>query len=98
MATTIQDLEERVDALYNSVLQMQQNLNPVIEKTDNTSNTVSNTVPQVNTNTSGINENSGGILDIAELADENSMAITDIADYTAELEARIEELEGKVNG
>lgn len=98
MATTIQDLEERVDALYNSVLQMQQNLNPVIEKTDNTSNTVSNTVPQVNTNTSGINENSEGILDIADLADENSMAITDIADYTAELEARIKELEGKVNG
>lgn len=98
MATTIQDLEERVDALYNSVLQMQQNLNPVIEKTDNTSNTVSNTVPQVNTNTSGINENSEGILDIADLADENSMAITDIADYTAALEARIEELEGKVNG
>ena len=98
MATTIQDLEERVDALYNSVLQMQQNLNPVIEKTDDTTNTVSNTVPQVNTNTSGINENSEGLLDIAELADENSMAITDIADYTAELEARIEELEGKVNG
>lgn len=98
MATTIQDLEERVDALYNSVLQMQQNLNPVIEKTDDTTNTVSNTVPQVNTNTSGINENSEGLLDIAELADENSMAITDIADYTAKLEARIEELEGKVNG
>lgn len=98
MATTIQDLEERVDALYNSILQMQQNLNPVIEKADGTANTVSNTVPQVNTNTSGINENSEGLLDIADLADENSMAITDIADYTAGLEARIEELEGKVNG
>lgn len=40
MATTIQDLEERVDSLYNSVLQLQRNLNPVIDKTDNTANKV----------------------------------------------------------
>lgn len=40
MATTIQDLEERVDTLYNSVLQLQRNLNPVIDKTDNTANKV----------------------------------------------------------
>lgn len=45
MATTIQDLEERVDALYNSVLQLQANLNPVIDKTDNTANKVEQIAP-----------------------------------------------------
>ena len=96
--TTIEDLEERLNTFEQSLIQMGINQTPVVDKVDNTANTVSNTVPQVNTNTSGINENSEGLLDIADLADENSMAITDIADYTAELEARIEELEGKVNG
>ena len=47
MATTIQDLEERVDALYNSILQMQLNLNPVIDKTDNTANKVDTITPTV---------------------------------------------------
>jgi len=50
MATTIQDLEERVDALYNSILQMQQNLNPVTEKVD----TSVNTIPEVKANTANI--------------------------------------------
>lgn len=50
MATTIQDLEERVDALYNSILQMQQNLNPVTEKAD----TSVNTIPEVKANTANI--------------------------------------------
>lgn len=95
---TIEELEERLNTFEQSLIQMGINQTPVVDKVDNTANTVSNTVPQVNTNTSGINENSEGLLDIAVLADENSMAITDIADYTAELEARIEELEGKVNG
>lgn len=45
MATTIQDLEERVDALYNSILQMQQNLNPVTEKADDTANKVEQITP-----------------------------------------------------
>ena len=95
---TIEELEERLNTFEQSLIQMGINQTPVVDKVDNTANTVSNTVPQVNTNTSGINENSEGLLDIADLADENSMAITDIADYTAGLEARIEELEGKVNG
>ena len=41
-----------------------------------------------------LEEDSQGLLDIADLVDENSTAITDLADYIAELEARIEELEG----
>lgn len=39
-------------------------------------------------------ENSQGLLDVADLADENSTAITDLAEYIAELEARVEALEG----
>ena len=98
MTTTIEDLEERLNTFEQSLIQMGINQTPVVNKVDTTANTVSNTVPQVNTNTSVINENSEGILDIADLVDENSMAIIDIADYIAELEARIEEMEGKVNG
>lgn len=41
-----------------------------------------------------LDENSAGILDLADLSDENSGAITDLADYIGELEARIEALEG----
>lgn len=40
------------------------------------------------------NENNDGVLDIADLADENSTSITDLAEYVAELEERIAALEG----
>lgn len=40
-------------------------------------------------------ENNDGLLDIAGLADENNTAITDLADYIAELEERIEALESE---
>jgi hypothetical protein len=56
MATTIQDLEERVDALYNSILQMQQNLNPVIEKADDTAIKVEQITPYTETKTAYFNE------------------------------------------
>ena len=49
MATTIQDLEERVDALHNSVVQMQQNFNPVAEKADTASNKVDMITPYTDT-------------------------------------------------
>lgn len=42
------------------------------------------------------NENSDGELDIANLADENNTAITDLAEYVASLEERIMELEGRI--
>lgn len=48
--------------------------------------------------TNSINENSDGILDIADLSDENSTAITDIAEILDDITTRLEELEGKVNG
>ena len=58
MATTIQDLEERVDALYNSILQMQQNLNPVTEKADTTANKVEQITPTTYTKTAYIGDTS----------------------------------------
>lgn len=62
MATTIQALEERVNALYNSVLQLQRNLNPVIDKTDNTAN-------KVVTNSGDIEVNAANIDYIAMMSD-----------------------------
>lgn len=90
MATTIQELEERVDALYNSILQIQQNLNPVIDKADN----ASNKIPQVDANTIGVSDNDLAICDVADLADTNSMAIDDLAVLVDELSNRVAELEG----
>ena len=90
MATTIQDLEERVDALYNSILQMQQNLNPVTDKADN----ASNKIPQVDENTVGVSENDGAIMDVAGLSDENATAIEELAALVDELMERVEALEG----
>lgn len=58
MATTIQDLEERVDTLYNSVLQLQQNFNPVIDKTDTTANKVEVITPTVLTKQAYIGDTS----------------------------------------
>ena len=39
-------------------------------------------------------ENDGAIMDIAEIASENDGAIMDLAEYIANLESRIETLEG----
>ena len=39
-------------------------------------------------------ENDGAIMDIAEIASENDGAIMDLAEYIANLESRIEVLEG----
>ena len=90
MATTIQDLEERVNALYNSVLQIQANLNPVTDKADN----ASNKIPQVDENTVGVSENDGAIMDVAELSDENATAIEELAALVDELMERVKALEG----
>lgn len=95
MATTIQDLEERVDALYNSVLQMQLNLNPVIDKSDDADNKVNVTIPQVNKNTSDISDTTNGLVDLADITDDNVTGLTDLADIVAELEERVTALEEK---
>lgn len=45
--------------------------------------------------TDGISENSGSILDVAELSDENSGSIVEIADMVEDLEERVSALEEK---
>lgn len=45
--------------------------------------------------TEGIAENSGSILDVADLSDENSNSIVDLAETVNDLEDRVEALEGK---
>lgn len=50
MSTTIQDLEERVNALNNSILQIQRNLDPVTYKAE----TALNKTPQIDENTANI--------------------------------------------
>ena len=66
MATTIQDLEERVDALYNSVLQMQANLNPVTERADTAYNGVQSLTPYTETKTGYIGDRSIDFVSIPE--------------------------------
>lgn len=40
------------------------------------------------------NENSDGVLDLADLADENSLCIEDLAEMISDLEERVAALEG----
>lgn len=80
--TTIEALEDRVNALEASILQMQANLTPTTAKAD----TASSRVPQVDENTVNIADNSDGLFDVASLADENSQAIMELAEIISELE------------
>ena len=50
----------------------------------------------VATNTEDIEENSEGIIDVAEVADENSISIEDLAEIIDGLLAAIEDLEQRV--
>lgn len=85
----INELKRQLERLQNAFLQMSKNQVPVTEKADN----ASNKIPQVDENTSGVGENSAGLLDVAELSDENSTAIEDLAELIDDLEQRVEALE-----
>lgn len=76
----INKLNARIDNLQQSFIQAQRNQVPITAKADE----ASNKVPQVDENTNGVAENSGGIFDVAALADENSQAIMDLAELIAE--------------
>lgn len=84
----IKELKRQLANLQNAVIQMSRNTIPVTEKADN----ASNKIPQVDENTSGVGENSAGLLDVAELSDENNSAIEDIADLSDENSSAIEDL------
>jgi hypothetical protein len=49
----------------------------------------------ISTNTSGVAENGGCILDVADLSDENSSAIEDLAEIIDEINTRVDALEEK---
>ena len=78
----INKINARIDNLQQSFVQAQRNQVPITAKAD----TASNKVPQVDENTNGVAENSGGIFDIAALADENSQAIMELAEIIGEME------------
>jgi len=78
----INKLNARIDNLQQSFIQAQRNQVPITAKAD----TASNKMPQVDENTSGVAENSGGIFDAAALADENSQAIMELAEIIGEKE------------
>ena len=78
----INKINARIDNLQQSFIQAQKNQVPITAKAD----TASNKVPQVDENTNGVAENSGGIFDIAALADENSQAIMELAEIIGEME------------
>lgn len=78
----INKINARIDNLQQSFIQAQRNQVPITAKADE----ASNKVPQVDENTSGVAENSGGIFDVAALADENSQAIMELAEIIGEME------------
>ena len=84
----INELKAQVKRLQVAFLQASENQVPVIEKTDESYNKI----PQVDENTTGVGENSLGLLDVAELSDENSSAIEDVAGLADENSTAIEDL------
>ena len=84
----IKELKRQLENLTNAFLHSQRNQEPVVEKSDASYNKI----PQVDENTTGVGENSLGLLDVAELSDENSTAIEDIADLSDENSSAIEDL------
>lgn len=78
----INKINARIDNLQQSFIQAQRNQVPITAKADE----ASNKVPQVDENTSGVAENSGGLFDVAALADENSQAIMELAEIIGEME------------
>lgn len=84
----IKELKRQLNNLQNAYLQSCKNQVPITGRTDE----AYNKIPQVNENTSGVSENSAGLLDVAELSDENNSAIEDVASLADENSTAIEDL------
>ena len=84
----IKEIKIQLANLQNAFLQSQRNNVPVVGRVDDSYNKI----PQVDENTQGVNENSIGLLDVAELSDENSSAIEDVANLSDENSTAIEDL------
>ena len=89
----IREIKIQLANLQNAFIQASKNQVPITEKSD----TAYNKVPQVDDNTTGVQENSLGLLDVAELSDENSSAIEDIAGLSDENSSAIEDLAALVD-
>lgn len=101
----IKELKKQLNNLQDAFLTSVRNQVPVTDRAD----TAFNKCPQVDENTSGVEENQVGILDVAtlsdenstaieevgELSDENSTAIEDLANLVGDLEERVAALEAK---
>ena len=100
-------LENQVNCLQISFIQSQKNQTPITKRAEEGYSKI----PQVNSNTQGVEENDTAICDVAELSDVNSMAIDDLAEMADtnslaiddlaemidDLEQRVEALEEKNN-
>ena len=64
-------------------------------RSEDADNKVSNTIPQVNKNTSDISDTTNGLVDLADITDDNVTGLTDLADIVAELDERVTALEEK---
>ena len=84
----INELKRQLTNLTNAFLQSQKNQEPTIHKSED----AYNKIPQVDENTTGVSENSAGLLDVAELSDENNTAIEDVAGLADENSTAIEDL------
>ena len=84
----IREIKIQLANLQNAFIQASRNQVPITSKAES----AYNKTPQVDENTTGVGENSPGLLDVAELSDENSSAIEDVANLSDENSTAIEDL------
>lgn len=87
----VQILEANIESLREAFLQSQSN--QVI--TQGTVDESHNKIPQVDKNTSDISDTTNGLVDLADITDDNVTGLTDLADIVAELDERVTALEEK---
>lgn len=83
--TRLTNVENTLNALIKSL-----NLQKMYSEADNVAEK-----KNIGENTFGVAENGNGILDLADLSDENSTALEDIAEMLDDHEQRLEALEGR---
>lgn len=83
--TRLTNVENTLSALIKSL-----NLKQMYSDADNVAEK-----KNIGENTFGVAENGNGILDLADLSDENSTALEDIAEMLDDHEQRISALEGR---
>ena len=87
----VQILEAEIKSLKDAFLQSQSNQ----AITQGTVDESHNKIPQVDKNTSDISDTTNGLVDLADITDDNVTGLTDLADIVAELDERVTALEEK---